>query len=167
MNTIVAEFLPDELVEEAQETGSFNHSYLQVNLGALLKMLGQYTVCADVSLDISSLDLAQFQIKARTEIKPDLCLYPKRGLSRPVDILKMDEPPLLAIEILSPLQGSYEILQKFRVYFALGVQSCWLVEPATAVVAVYSSLENHAIFSEDDVVDDVIGIRLSLQEIFN
>ena len=168
MSELVADWLETENeVEETQDMGSFNHSYLQINLGALLKLDGQYTVCSDLSLDVSRLDLSQFQIKAREEVKPDLCLYPKRGLSRPVDILKMAEPPLLAVEILSPLQGTYEILQKFRVYFALGVKSCWLVDPATGIIAVYASLDQHKIFSEGEVVDEALKLRLPMEEIFS
>jgi len=157
----------DEWVDgETTEIGSYNHSYLQINLGAQLQMAGEFTVCADLSLDVSSLDLSQFQIRAKEEIKPDLSVYTRRGLSRPVDILKMTEMPLLVVEILSPLQGSYEILQKFRAYFALGIKSCWLVDPATEVVAVYSSFERHATFSQDDVIDETIPIRIPLHTIF-
>ena len=168
MSELVADYFETALEnEETGDMGSFNHSYIQINLGALLKMNRQYTVCSDLSLDVSHLDLSQFQIRAREEVKPDLCLYPKRGLSRPVDILKMTEPPLLAVEILSPLQGTYEILQKFRVYFALGVQSCWLVDPATGIIAVYATLDQHKIFSEGEVVDEVLNLRLPMDEIFN
>src|SRR5690349_19738446 len=91
----------DEL-EESSDMGSFNHSTVQVNLGFLLKRLGKYTVSADLSLDVSQADLTQFKLSLREEIKPDLCVYPKRKLDPMNDILKMTEMPLLAIEIVSP-----------------------------------------------------------------
>lgn len=165
---IVVEDETEEILtpEEASAVGSYNHSYLQINLGALLQMAGNYTVFGELTLDVSGLDLSQFEIKAREGVKPDLCVYPKRGLSRPVDILKMTEMPLTAIEILSPLQGSYEILQKFRVYFALGIQSCWLVDPATEIVAVYTAMDRHQTFHKNEVIDDVLGIRLPLHQLF-
>jgi Uma2 family endonuclease len=106
------------------------------------------------------------QLPTRDEIKPDVCIYPKRGLSRPFDILKMPEAPLLAIEILSPRQGAQEILEKFVVYFALGVHTCWLVDPTTAVIAVYPTLDQPVSFSAGDVVDETLDIRLPLAEIF-
>lgn len=156
----------DEVSEVSTDMSSYNHSYMQINLGASLKMIGTYTVFSELSLDISGVDLAQFQLRAKEEIKPDLCLYPKRSLSRPVDILKMSEMPLMVVEILSPLQGSYEILQKFRLYFVLGVKSCWLVDPATEVVVVYAGMEKHKTFSSGEVVDEVMSIRLPFAQIF-
>ena len=43
-------------------------------------------------------------LKAKEELKPDICLYPKTEKSgfRKRDILKMSDMPLLAIEIISP-----------------------------------------------------------------
>lgn len=152
--------------EEIYDMGSYNHGYVQINLGALLKMAGEFTVCGELTLDVGSLDLSKFQIKAREGIKPDLCVYSKRGLSRPVDILKMTEMPLLAVEIISPMQGSYEILQKFQVYFALGIKSCWLVDPATEVVVVYANMNSHKTFSGNEVVDEILNIRIPISKIF-
>ena len=150
--------------EESCDVGSLNHSAVQANLTYLLKGLGDYSVYTELSLDTSQLDPNLFRV--RDEIKPDVCLYPKRGLSRPFDILRMTEMPLLAVEILSPKQGAYDILEKFAVYFALGVNSCWLIDPTIAIVAVYSSLEQHTIFSTDAVVDETTGIHLPIAEIF-
>jgi Uma2 family endonuclease len=79
----------------------------------------------------------------------------------------MSEMPLLAVEILSPKQELYEIWEKFRVYFELGIKSCWLVEPTTRVVTVYSSSQSWQAFSGDDeVIDQKLNIRLLISEIF-
>lgn len=78
----------------------------------------------------------------------------------------MSEMPLLVVEVLSPKQSAYEILEKFAAYFALGVKSCWLVDPLTAIVAVYSTLETHQIFAAGEVVDEVIELDLPFDEIF-
>ncbi|MFN8492280.1 MAG: Uma2 family endonuclease [Caldilineaceae bacterium] len=151
--------------EETEDMGSLNHSAVQANLSHLLKKQGIYSVYTELSLDVSQLDPQRFAVK--DEIKPDVCVYPKRKLSRPYDILKMTEMPLLAIEILSPKQSNYEILQKFEVYFTLGVQSCWLVDPVTEVVAVYSTFEQPKTFSTDEVIDEKLELRLPLAEIFD
>jgi Uma2 family endonuclease len=153
-------------VEESYDMGSYNHSYLQTRLGKLLDS-DKYTAFSDLSLDVSTFDLSQFKFSVKEELKPDVCLYPKRKFHRPNDILKMSEMPLLAIEILSPKQGSYDILEKFKVYFALGIKSCWLVEPAIETVAVYSSLDKRINFVRDKVVDDILGIQLPIVEIFD
>ncbi|MFO1372004.1 MAG: Uma2 family endonuclease [Candidatus Competibacteraceae bacterium] len=166
MNTAVLEDIEQVEAEEFQTMGSFNHGYFQIRLGVLLSKTDEYTVAAELSLDVSKLDLSQFEIKSKEEVKPDLCVYPRRRINRSQDILRMTEMPLLAIEILSPLQGIQTILNKFRVYFALGVRSCWLVEPAIGAVAVYHDLDKPRTFSSGEVIDEVAGIRLLVEEIF-
>lgn len=150
--------------EEFVDMGSFNHSSVQANLAFLFKRLGIYRVSTELSLDVSEADLTG--LVSKDEVKPDVCLYPKRSLSRPFDILRMSEMPLLVVEILSPRQGIEEILRKFAVYFQLGVQSCWLVDPATENVFVYRALEQRKTFSEGEVVDTTMNITLQLDEIF-
>lgn len=156
--------LTSELEDEELDMGSYNHSTVQANLAFLFKKLGKYSVATELSLEIGETASTKFGIQE--ELKPDVCIYPRRGLSRPYDILKMAEMPLLVIEILSPTQGTYSILKKFEVYFDLGVQSCWLVDPATEMVAVYSSLAHHKIFSTGDVVDEKLTIQIPVAEIF-
>jgi Uma2 family endonuclease len=118
------------------------------------------------SLDVNGVDLSQFDLKSKEEIKPDLALYTKRGLSRPKDTLKMKEMPLMALEIVSPKQGLYEIAEKVRLYFTLGIQSCWVVEPITHAITVYASSDQWETFSRGEVVDEKLGIRLPISEIF-
>ncbi len=157
----------EDQTEEFADMGSFNHGYLQARLTVLFDRIGIYTPVNELSLDVGSIDLSQFDVRSKEEMKPDIALYPKRGLSRPTDILRMAEMPLLAVEILSPKQGTYDILEKFKVYFALGIQACWLVEPALNTVTVYASLTQWKTFSSGEVIDEIVGIRCLIDEIFN
>jgi len=159
------EFATLDRIEETNDQRSYNHSTVQANLAFLFKRIGQYSVSIELSLDISQFQAAHLQFG--NEIKPDVCIYPKRRLSRPYDILKMVEMPLVAVEILSPKQGAYEILEKFEVYFALGVKSCWLVDPTTEIVAVYTAFDQHQTFSTGEIIDDKVGIRIPLAQIFD
>lgn len=144
--------------------GSHNHSAVQANLAYLLKKLGQYSVYIELSLDVKDHDLLRFRVK--DEILPDVCIYHKRPLSLPYDILRMQEMPLMVIEILSPRQGTGTILEKFGAYFALDIQSCWLVDPLTKTVHVYTSPTDFTTFSGGVVHDRKIGIELPSAEIF-
>lgn len=153
--------------EEFEETGSYNHGFVQVRLAILLDQVGNYTPISELTLDVSEIELSKFDLKVREEIKPDICLYPKRGIYRPTDILRMKEMPLLAVEILSPRQGVYDIVEKFKVYFELGVKSCWLVEPILGTVTVYATIDKYRTFSEGEVTDETLGIRLALEQIFS
>jgi Uma2 family endonuclease len=161
----MTELLAEIESEESVDMGSLNHSAIQVNLAVLLKQVGTFSVYTELSLDTSRLDKTKYKFKE--EIKPDVCIYPKRGLSRPYDILKMTEMPILAIEILSPKQGIQEIVEKIDAYFALGVRSCWLIDPTTAIVIVYRALDERNVFASGEVIDDMIGIRLPFDEIFD
>jgi Uma2 family endonuclease len=151
--------------EEFDDMGSYNHSLVQGNLAYLLRQAGKYSVFIELSLDTSSLDKDEFPY-ITNELIPDICLYPKRT-TLPYDILRVTEMPLLAIEVISPRQGSLGLIEKFRAYFALGVTSCWLVDPALNIVAVYSSPTEHRIFAEEVVLDEQLSIEIPLAEIFD
>ncbi|MEM7131999.1 MAG: Uma2 family endonuclease [Chloroflexota bacterium] len=153
--------------EELAELGSYNHSYLQAKLSSLFFVRSEYTPFTELSLDVSGLDDEVLKAKYKDSIKPDICLYPNRSLNPAEDILKMTEMPLLAIEILSPMQGVHTLQEKIKVYFALGVQSCWLVYPSVPAVTVYQSAQAFHSYSSGDVVDDALGIRIPLADIIN
>ena len=46
-------------------------------------------------------------------------------------------PPLVAIEILSPLDRHSEVMQKFEEYSDWGVQHIWLVDPNRRKLEMY------------------------------
>ena len=56
-------------VEESEETGSYNHGYVQVRLAILLDQIGKYTPISKLSLDLSMIDMSQFDLKTKEEIK--------------------------------------------------------------------------------------------------
>ncbi len=76
--------------------------------------------------------------------------------------------PVLTIEIISPSQGTDDILAKFKAYFALGVKSCWLIIPANEVITVYSAQGDFESFGSKDteVIDEILDIRLPKPQIF-
>jgi Uma2 family endonuclease len=137
-----------EDAEEDSDVASWNHGWIKLQLGkTFLLDTPEYVPNLELSLDISKVDLSEWDIHLdeKRELKPDVCLYPvskyPRGLRKPVDILRMTDMPVLAIEILSPKQGIYDIKQKFQAYFALGIPSCWLVQPEIEAVTVYSAID--------------------------
>lgn len=163
----VATLTCEDEFQEFDQVRSFNHGYTQARLIVLIDRFGNFTPVSELSLDVRGIDLSQFDLRTKEELKPDIALYPKRGRSQPRDILRMTEMPLVAIEILSPKQGTYDILEKFKAYFALGITSCWLVDPALRTVTVYASNEEWATFSTDAVVDEQVDIRLPVDEVFD
>lgn len=151
--------------QEFDDMGSFNHSTVQTNVAHVIKLSGKYTVPTELSLDSSTLDKDKFDFK--DELIPDVCVYPKRQLVKSDDILKMTEMPITAIEVLSFRQFPSTLIEKFKAYFTLGVQSCWLVDPVTQTIHVYSSSEKWRSFSlHDELHDELLDIRVAVSDIF-
>ncbi|MEZ4867834.1 MAG: Uma2 family endonuclease [Caldilineaceae bacterium] len=152
--------------QEFDDMGSFNHSTVQGNMAHLLKLTGKYTVPIELSLDTSSLDKTKYHFK--DELVPDVCVYPKRHLIKSGDILKMEEMPLIAIEILSFRQFPSSLIEKFEAYFALGIQSCWLVDPLTQSIHVYSAIDQWQTFGIKDILlDEKFDIQFPVAQVFD
>lgn len=164
--------------EEEIGVGSLYHSVTQTNLANLLFKDERFIVLVELSLDIGQLDLSRFGLKTKIEIIPDLCVYKKQlePVNKPIqpkrlnmDLLRMPQMPLLAIEVLAPSQSVNELLMKFDAYFALGIQSCWLVIPALEEIIVYSQQGSYQTFNtqrDTEVIDEVVDIHLPIQKIF-
>ncbi|MEN8218062.1 MAG: Uma2 family endonuclease, partial [Pseudomonadota bacterium] len=111
----MGEVIDDEVLDdEESDMGSVNHSLAQVMIASLLVNDERFTVLTELSIDISQHDLSKYGIKAKDEVKPDICVYSNEIGFQEFDIMKMTEMPLLAIEILSPSQGPKELKDKIR-----------------------------------------------------
>lgn len=167
MNDLVAKVVNNETAKVQTEVPSRNHSFIQARITSLLAQDQRFTPFVELSLEVNQ-DLTQFGLTIKEEIIPDVCLYPSNvGFNDEEDELKMQDMPLLAIEIISPKQAISDILPKFKAYFALGVKSCWLIVPPLKTVAVYSP-SRFKTFAMDmiEIVDEVMDIRLSIEKIF-
>lgn len=83
----------------------------------------------------------------------------------------MTEPPLLAVEIASPTQGSptqgtQELVDKARQLIEHGVASCWLVQPALRTVTIFGEDGRSKTHSEGMVKDPATGIEVTLDDVF-
>ncbi len=141
--------------EENVMTPSYHHAYLSSNMIVALHKLKKYSVFSELALQLEK------------DYVADVCIYPKRKIQFSAgDVIKMTEAPLMVVEILSPTQGTQEILEKFVGYFQAGIRSCWLVIPVAQSVTVYSSMEQARTFTQGEVVDTVLDIRIPVEEIF-
>jgi Uma2 family endonuclease len=61
---------------------------------------------------------------------PDVVMYPASAENWERDSTKESDPPITAIEILSPTQAVNDLIEKARnIYFPAGVRSVWIVIP--------------------------------------
>lgn len=134
---------------------SFNHGYFQLSIGIALRQQENFSVVSASSIEING-----------KEYIPDISVYPKRKVDRLHDVVKMTDMPLLAIEIISPNQGTLELMNKFDIYFEGGIKSCWLVDPLPGSVMVLSSPDKAQTFTNGEVIDEATDIRVPIDELF-
>jgi len=152
--------------EELAEMGSFNHGYLQLKIGACFINLPDFTPSSELSLDLSALSESE-RLDTLGPLKPDIAVYSEWSVDFQNDVLKAETMPALVIEILSPMQGVKTLVDKFKLYFALGIRSCWLVYPYAQAIAVYHAPDEFTLFAQGDIVDDKVNVRIPLHEIFS
>lgn len=75
-------------------------------------------------------------LSATTVYQPDLCVYRLEPGSPPPD--RLVAPPHLAIEILSPGSKALDLITKLGDYDRFGIAECWVIEPETVAVRVWS-----------------------------
>lgn len=143
--------------ERGKPPPSWNHGKIQANLiGALLQHRDRYDVVSELTLELESV-----------RATPDVCLYPNRPMDLTRDTLRVEEPPLLAVEITSPSQSTQELVDKIRDLLEAGTGSCWLVQPATRSITFYGPDMQPRTFSEGTVRDDTLEkVEVSLNEVF-
>jgi Uma2 family endonuclease len=135
---------------------SKNHSFVHTMLIGELLSLKQYSVFTELSIEIEG-----------KEYVPDISVYSKPNeIDFVHDIIRVKEMPLLAVEVQSPSQGIQELIDKIEIYLNAGIQSCWLVTPATRSIAVFNEIKKKPVIFNDKVIDEKLNISLPLDDIF-
>lgn len=151
--------LTDYEIERHKPLPSKNHAYIQLRLGAAL--VKHYDAQFNF---MSELDLAPPGVKPSV---PDICIYPKSPVDLLEDEIKVTEPPITAIEILSPKQSIEAVKEKiFDIFFPAGVRSAWLVVPTFRTVYIFTPDHKYATFTSGALHDPATGITLALDEFF-
>ena len=145
-------------IERNKPMPSLNHSIVQTALASELRVRfrKQFTVASELTLELSN-----------WESVPDLAVFPKMKFDSQNDIITMTEPPLCAIEIISPSQSLTDLKIKANNYFQHGVKSCWIVVPVLENIYVFSSPSDYEIYRATQTLrDDVLDISMPLTDIF-
>ena len=148
----------DYVTERNKPMPSLNHAKIQANIIFLMMLHYKkiFTVVSELSFDLS--DWVSV---------PDVSLLPLTKYDAKNDQIKVLEPPLCTVEILSPTQSLSELVAKSRSYFEKDVKSCWIVFPELENVYVFSSPHNYKIFVKGDILkDEIMQIELNINEIF-
>jgi Uma2 family endonuclease len=142
---------------ETEEIMSVNHS-------RTIQRIGTYLERYDDLYDI----LPELEMKLSGKyVKPDISIYPNLPEDWDTDIIFLTEPPIVAVEVLSPKQAMTDITDKINnIYFPAGVQSVWIVVPLLQTLTIRTPNSQKITFSNGIVKDPVINIEIPLDYIF-
>ncbi|CDI00838.1 conserved hypothetical protein [Candidatus Competibacter denitrificans Run_A_D11] len=142
-------------VESEDETAmpSLNHSYICLQI--LKQLISNETIepLPELTLDIAN------------GLTPGISIFPKAKIqSNPFrDILRFQERPILAIEVVSSSQIIQEMLQKATQLVNEGVKVVWTVEPYSRTVFV-TTQNGETLFHEELIENE--GIQVDFSKFF-
>lgn len=150
-----------DLIEEFQseDVKSLNHSRLIQKISVKLEKLdAQYDVFPELELELKGI-----------KVKPDICIYPNLKIDWLNDVIFMNQPPITAIEILSPKQALTDLTDKvINVYFPAEVKSAWVVIPTVKTVYLFLPNQEPQTFSiHDTFTDPATNISAAVAEFFS
>jgi Uma2 family endonuclease len=148
-----------DLIEEFQSEDimSLNHSRI---INRVCIALDQYDDEYDIFPELE-LELPM------GKCKPDVAIYQNLPTDWFNDIIFFKQPPVIAIEILSPKQGISDLTDKaFKVYFPSGVQTVWLIIPTLRLAQILLPDNTLLTWSSGRLKDPNTGIELDLDYLF-
>jgi Uma2 family endonuclease len=114
---------PDREYEDGvvveRNLGEFEHAFLQ---GILVTLFNNNID----SWGIFALPEQRVQISPRKFLIPDVCVL---QLGAPTDAI-IAQPPLIAIEILSPEDKYRRTEEKIALYLGFGIENVWIIDPS-------------------------------------
>ena len=104
---------------------SLNHSRIINRVGvALSRYDDDYDVFPELELEL-----------ATGKCKPDVAVYKNLPADWFNDIMYFNQPPIIAVEVLSPKQAVTDLTDKaLKLYFPAGVQVVWIIIPTLRIV---------------------------------
>ena len=108
-----------------------------------------------------------FQIGDRV-LMPDIAFVSAARL--PEDRRKVFSiPPDLAVEVVSPNDAQFHVVEKVLTYLSAGTQLVWVIEPVAKTVTVYRSETDIKLLTREDTLDgeDVVeGFSCKVSQLF-
>ena len=144
-------------LERGKPVPSRNHSLVQSYMTvALMRYDDKLSILPEFSLELDGRPFV-----------PDISVFRRlQEVNALHDEIKGTEPPLLAVEILSPTQPLDDLVQKTNAYLEAGVQSCWIVQPSLQTITVFLPGQKPLTHTDGEVNDQATGITVKLEDVF-
>ncbi len=157
MNTVAVERPLTYEEERGKPMPSFNHAIIQINLAVQLVKHLKFRVASELTLELDG-----------EQITPDLSLYPREPINLRHNMVRRTDPPLITVEILSPTQGTFPIMEKVERYLKAGVKTCWVVSPPARTITIYSADGSDVTFIPgQEAIDPAIGVTADVAAVFS
>ena len=144
-----------DLIEEfhSEDCVSVNYS----------KLIGRVCVALD-RYDAEYDTLPELELELTTgKCKPDVAIYSKIGNDWFNDIIFYTQPPLIAVEVLSPKQALSDLTDKaFKIYFPAGVKAVWFVVPMLHLVQILLPDGTQRTYPNGLMVDPILSLQVDI-----
>lgn len=148
-----------DLIEEyhSEDIMSINHSRTIQRISAHFEQFdNEYDTFPELELKLNG-----------KPVKPDISVFPNLPEDWSTDVIFFTEPPIIAIEVLSPKQALSEITDKVNtIYFPAGVKSVWIIVPLLQTVFIRTPDGGKWTFTEGIIKDPVTGFDIPFDKIF-
>lgn len=148
-----------DFIEEYQseDVMSLNHSRIINRVSvALSRYDDEYDVFPELELELAS-----------GKCKPDVAVYKNLPADWFNDIMYFNQPPIIAVEVLSPKQAVTDLTDKaYKQYFPAGVQVVWIIIPTLRIVQALLPDGSIQTWSSGLMTDPVTGMELNLGYLF-
>ena len=136
---------------------SYHHGVVQTRLGSQFDQEDLFVVASELTLEMGE----------PPNCTPDLSVFPKEKIDWQHDEIRKAAAPITVVEILSPRQGSFELMHRIDRYFSHGVKTCWIVYPTSKSVTVYEKGKEPVTTSQSGLVEDPsTGLKADLARLF-
>lgn len=149
------EEISDYELERGKPMPSFAHAMTQRQLTLLLAEYQDFLALPELSLDLQGFKPV-----------PDIAVYLKSRIQGRKDSLRISDPPLLAIEILSPKQALSDLFAKSDEYLTHGVEEVWVIIPEIQTITVCKRLGGQQTFISGEVRHGSTGIVVNIEKLF-
>jgi Uma2 family endonuclease len=142
--------------ERGKPMPSANHGAIQANLILEFGNQREHRIYSELSLELGGQPLT-----------PDLSVFPRERLDLRRDVIRITEPPLLVVEILSPTQGYQAVMDKVETYLRNGVKSCWVVSPPFRTITIFKPDGTQELCHKGVAKDPATGLTADLDAVFS
>lgn len=133
---------------------TLNHSIICSRIMRQLLPNESIEVLPELTLAIENGLTPDISVFSAEQIKPDFLL----------DVVRFEQSPLVAIEIVSPSQNIQDLLLKSKKFIQSGIKTVWTIEPFTRTIFVTTA--NGTDILHDTIVESD-GIKVDFAAIFN